>query len=76
MQQNIRSKQTDILVMTDHSDMIFCMKTINNCTDLTSFNAFYSRWISNFDVPTYVYVDHGSNLGAELKKEKIHEVDS
>lgn len=62
--------------MIDHGDMVMRLKMLFSRTALTAFNSFYSRWISIFDAPTYVLVDRGSNLAAELMKEKLHEVEA
>lgn len=74
MQPQIRNKQTDILLMIDHGDMLLDLKTLINRTALIDFNSFYSRWISTFCALMYVYIDSGSNLAAEIMKQKLHEV--
>lgn len=62
MRRKIRNKQTDILVMIDQGDMLLGLKTLSNHTALTALNELYIQWISTFDSPMYVSVDHGSNL--------------
>lgn len=72
----IHNKSTNILVIIDHGDMLLRLALLHNNSAPTAFNAFYSRWISIFDAPSYVIVDRGSNLAAEYMKNKLHEVDS
>lgn len=62
----------DILVMIGDGDMILMLKKLSNRTALTAFNAFYIRWISNFDAETFVYVYFGSNIFSKIMK--LHEV--
>lgn len=68
MQHKIRNKSTDILVMTDQSDIIIRLKKLPNHTALAAFHRFYSRWMSVFDAPTNVLVDCCSNLASEHLK--------
>lgn len=68
MQQKINQKPNDILVIIYHGDMFIRLKLLSDRTPQTSFNAFYSYWISIFDGPLYVIVDRGSNLSAEERR--------
>lgn len=72
----INKKPNDILVIIDHGDMLVRLKLLPVRTSQTSFNAFYSRWISIFDAPTYVIIDRALNLSAELIKERLHQLKS
>lgn len=76
MTHKIQNTSIEILVMIDHGDRFLKLKKLNNRTAVSAFNDFYSRRISYFDAPTYVLVDRGSNLAAELMKEKLQEIES
>lgn len=61
--------------MIDHLDMLIHLKVLLDWRPVTV-SALYNRWITFFDAFIFVIVDCGSDLAAELKKEKLHEVES
>lgn len=76
MSNMINNRQKEVLVMLDHGDMLLKLKHIPDHSVETSFNAFYSRWISIFDSPALVLVERGSNLNAQLMRDQLHKVQS
>lgn len=73
MKHEIRNESADILVMVDHGNMLMLLKKFPSRTALVAFHRFNSRWISFFGASTYVLVDRGSNLAAELMRETFRE---
>lgn len=74
MSHQVKNHQHEILVMLYHGDMFLKIKRISNRSAETAFKAFYSRWISFFDSPLHVIVDRGSNLSAQLMRDKLSTV--
>lgn len=68
------NQSTDILVMIDHGDMLLRIKFFQDCTVLSCFIAFVSRWITTLDAPHFVLIDRGSNYNTELMWNKLDKV--
>lgn len=66
----------DMLVMIVHGHMLFRFLALKALSEQTAFNFFLSSQISTLSALTYIVVDRGSNLQAELIKRKLHDVES
>lgn len=76
MLHKVCDKWVAILVQIYQGDMHLCLNVLPNLTSEAAFNAFYSRWFLISYVHSYVLVDRGSNLVAELIKQKLHEIEA
>lgn len=69
-------KLVDSHVMIDHRHMLLRLKVFPNYSAQIAFDALYSSWVSIFDAPSYVFVNRGSNLAAELLKRKLPQIEA
>lgn len=69
-----KNKHVNILVLIQHSNMRLRIKSLFKKWELTTFNAFYCSWISNFNILLYAIVERGTNLSLKCLKQALIEI--
>lgn len=58
--------------MLDHGDMFLRCDLLPDRSEVTSFEDFYTNWISYYDALCYIFVNWGSNIASKHIRANLH----